>query len=538
MPQSKISVWILILTLLMSLAACGGSSSGPGGNHELKPDPITTPDSFSFAPQEGLTLGELVESNTITLGGITAAASISISNGEYKLGDGDYTDEDGRIEPEQSLTVRTTAPESANTTKEVVVTVGGVSGRFVVSTMEDSEPPTASIVFPNVISATENTELTIRGTAEDALSEIARVTLIVNGAEEYEVESEDNFASWQAKVTLTPGAEHTITVSVEDEYGNVDAEAATAVVHQQEWDEAFPDDEHVFERAEGMTYDEEGHRVFVGDWNTNSVITVDLFTGKRNEFFKGEGGGVDGAAALVIDRPQNRLLVVNERSSTVYSLNLDGELQPTLLTSRDHTSADQPLFSSPRGIALDPQNPNRAFVTAAGISRNLSGLDLSTGLRTLLSDSETPDGENPFAEPRGLLVDHSNDRILVGSWSGGKVVISVDIETGERAIFSGAGIGGGDVEFWCPHSLGSDQLSERVLVGDCDKGIISVDINSGERTVITEIIHRRDYNHGMFLYVEEGWQVLYYVDTRHRALLMLDLETKEHVILSKGVSPD
>src|SRR5690625_2474272 len=537
MPQSKISVWILILTLLMSLAACGGSSSGPGGNHELKPDPITTPDSFSFAPQEGLTLGELVESNTITLGGITAAASISISNGEYKLGDGDYTDEDGRIEPEQSLTVRTTAPESANTTKEVVVTVGGVSGRFVVSTMEDSEPPTASIVFPNVISATENTELTIRGTAEDALSEIARVTLIVNGAEEYEVESEDNFASWQAKVTLTPGAEHTITVSGEDEYGNVDAEAATAVVHQQEWDEAFPDDEHVFERAEGMTYDEEGHRVFVGDWNTNSVITVDLFTGKRNEFFKGEGGGVDGAAALVIDRPQNRLLVVNQRRRTVYSLNLDGELQPTLLTSRDHPSADQPAFSSPRGIALDPKNPDRAFVTAAGISRNLSGLDLSTGLRTWLSDSETPDGENPFSEPGGLLVDDNNSRVLVGNW-GSRNVLSVDKETGKRTVFSGPETPNGGIDLKCPINLGSDQLSERILVGDCEIGIIEVDIETGMRTLISDIIHRQDYDHGMHLYVEEGWEVLYYVDRVHRALLMLDLETKEHVILSKGVSPD
>src|SRR5690625_2137156 len=285
----------------MSLAGCGGSSSGPRGTHEPRPAPITTPASGRSPPQEGLTLGELVESNTITLGGIMTAADISLYYGDYKLGDGDYTDEDGRIEPEQSLTVRTTAPESANTTKEVVVTVGGVSGRFVVSTMEDSEPPTASIVFPNVISATENTELTIRGTAEDALSEIARVTLIVNGAEEYEVESEDNFASWQAKVTLTPGAEHTITVSVEDEYGNVDAEAATAVLHQQEWDEAFPDDEHVFERAEGMTYDEEGHRVVVGDWNTNSVITLDLIRGKRNEFFKGEGGGVDGAPGRVME---------------------------------------------------------------------------------------------------------------------------------------------------------------------------------------------------------------------------------------------
>src|SRR5690625_4367339 len=354
MPQSKFSVWILILTLCALLTACGGSSGSdpqpephqpppgqstpgddnepddPGGNTE--PEPITTPNSFSFAPQEGVTPGELLESNTITLTGITAPATISIANGEYKLGDGSFTAEAGHIEPGQSLTLRTTAPNRPDTTKETVVTVGGVAGRFIVHTMEDKEPPIASIIFPNVISATDNTALTIRGTAEDALSEIARVTLMVNGTEEYEVETEDSFVSWQAKVTLTPGAEHTITVSVEDEHGNVDAEAATAVVHQQEWGEAFPDDENVFLKAEGMTYDEEGHRVFVGDWNTNSVITVDLFTGKRNEFFKGEGGGVDGAAALVIDRPQNRLLVVNERSSTVYSLNLSGALQPTLLT--------------------------------------------------------------------------------------------------------------------------------------------------------------------------------------------------------------
>src|SRR5690625_7808831 len=126
MPQSKISVWILILTLLTALAACGGSSSGPGGNHEPKPDPITTPNSFSFAPQEGVTPGELVESNTITLTGITAPASISITNGEYKLGDGSFTAEAGHIEPGQSLTLRTTAPNRPDTTIASVSTVGGV----------------------------------------------------------------------------------------------------------------------------------------------------------------------------------------------------------------------------------------------------------------------------------------------------------------------------------------------------------------------------------------------------------------------------
>src|SRR5690625_483971 len=73
MPQSKFSVWILILTLCALLTACGGSSGSdpqpephqpppgqstpgddnepddPGGNTE--PEPITTPNSFSFAPQ-------------------------------------------------------------------------------------------------------------------------------------------------------------------------------------------------------------------------------------------------------------------------------------------------------------------------------------------------------------------------------------------------------------------------------------------------------------------------------------------------------
>src|SRR5690625_53934 len=225
MPQSKLSIWMLILTLLTALAACGGSSSGPGGNHEPKPDPITTPDSFSFAPQEGVTPGELVESNTITLTGITAPATISIANGEYKLGDGSFTAEAGHIEPGQSLTLRTTAPNRPDVTKETVVTVGGVAGRFIVHTMEDTEPPTASIIFPNVISASEQRTLTIRGTAEDELSEVARVTLVVNGLESAsKLKSEDNFATWQVTLPLEADTEHTITVSVEDEFGNVDTE--------------------------------------------------------------------------------------------------------------------------------------------------------------------------------------------------------------------------------------------------------------------------------------------------------------------------
>src|SRR5690625_7882810 len=111
---------------------------------------------------------------------------------------------------------------------------------------------------------------------------------------------------------LEADTEHTITVSVEDEFGNVDTEAATSVVHEQAWDKEFPNNDNVFLSAEGMTYDEGRHRVFVADQNTDSVIEVDLLTGERKEFFSGNRD-FSSATALVIDRPQNRLL---DRKST------------------------------------------------------------------------------------------------------------------------------------------------------------------------------------------------------------------------------
>src|SRR5690625_807190 len=123
-----------------------------------------------------------------------------------------------------------------------------------------------------------------------------------------------------------------------------------------------------------MTYDEGRHRVFVADQNTDSVIEVDLLTGERKEFFSGNRD-FSSATALVIDRPQNRLLVANRRENTVYSLNLEGELQPTLLNSRTYPDEEQPLLWSPMGIALDPQNPDRAFITS-NMGDNLAELNL------------------------------------------------------------------------------------------------------------------------------------------------------------------
>ena len=55
----------------------------------------TTPDAFNFLDQTGVGLSQVLESNTITLGGINTGAAISITGGEYKIGTGTYTSTPG-----------------------------------------------------------------------------------------------------------------------------------------------------------------------------------------------------------------------------------------------------------------------------------------------------------------------------------------------------------------------------------------------------------------------------------------------------------
>ena len=58
--------------------------------------PDTTPDPFTFTAQTGAALNATATSNTITVSGINAAASISITGGTYSVNGGSYTSSAGR----------------------------------------------------------------------------------------------------------------------------------------------------------------------------------------------------------------------------------------------------------------------------------------------------------------------------------------------------------------------------------------------------------------------------------------------------------
>ncbi|MBM3351335.1 MAG: DUF1566 domain-containing protein [Betaproteobacteria bacterium] len=95
----------------------------------------TTPDAFSFTAQSDVAISTLIESNTITVAGINAAATISVTNGEYRINGGAYTSTAGTVTNGQTVTVRHTSSASGSAATNTTLTIGGVSATFTSTTL-------------------------------------------------------------------------------------------------------------------------------------------------------------------------------------------------------------------------------------------------------------------------------------------------------------------------------------------------------------------------------------------------------------------
>jgi hypothetical protein len=94
----------------------------------------TTPNVFTFTDQTGVALNTVATSNTITVSGICAPASISISDGTYSINGGLYTSSSGTVSNGNTVTVQQTSSGSYSTTTNATLTIGGVSDTFSVTT--------------------------------------------------------------------------------------------------------------------------------------------------------------------------------------------------------------------------------------------------------------------------------------------------------------------------------------------------------------------------------------------------------------------
>ena len=99
------------------------------------------PNAFAFAPISGVLLNSQVVSATLTIGGINAATPITIEGGEYSVSGGAFTSAPGTVLDGQGVRVRVTSNSGFLSTKRAVVTIGGVSANFDVTTVAEDPVP-------------------------------------------------------------------------------------------------------------------------------------------------------------------------------------------------------------------------------------------------------------------------------------------------------------------------------------------------------------------------------------------------------------
>lgn len=106
------------------------------GTYELTGTNIsdTEPDPFWFIEKYGVRANDLITSGTMQIMGITAPADISVSGGEYKIGNGSFTALPGKIANGQTVTVRLLSGTGSLEQKKAALTIGGMTAEFKVTT--------------------------------------------------------------------------------------------------------------------------------------------------------------------------------------------------------------------------------------------------------------------------------------------------------------------------------------------------------------------------------------------------------------------
>ena len=108
----------------------------------------TTPNAFSFTAVTNAEQGVLYPSVSATISGINHSATVSITGGEYSVSGGPYTSGSGIVNNGDQVTVRQTSSASYSTKTDAVLTIGGVSGTFSVTTLAADTTPAAFTFTP------------------------------------------------------------------------------------------------------------------------------------------------------------------------------------------------------------------------------------------------------------------------------------------------------------------------------------------------------------------------------------------------------
>ena len=135
---------------------------------------------------------------------------------------------------------------------------------------------------------------------------------------------------------------------------------------------------------------------------------------------------------------------------------------------------------------LDKTN-NQVFV--ADYDKNaILNVNLTTGLRSIVSDLTFPNASNYFYNPSDLILDNDINRLLVvDNDLSTPAIISVHPETGIRTVLSNSSYPDTVNALIVPHGIVKDSLNNRLYVTDEDlQALVVIEATTGERVILSK----------------------------------------------------
>lgn len=479
---------ILILGLIAVLTACGGGGGGNDNDPIDPPPPVsdTTPDNFTFTAVTNADVSAPVESNSITVDGINAAAAISITGGEYKIASGEYTSSNSTVTDGQSVTVRLTTPEAGNQTREATLLIGGVSATFTVTTRPDDTTPDA-FAFPAVTGVATETQTTSETVTISGINTATPISITIG---EYSIAGGVYTA---ANGTITNGQTVAVRLS-----SSADTNAETqAVLTIGELSAHFS----VTTAPDTTPADFSPDLLPVTGAQLSAVLTSNPITVSDIDVavpisITGGEYAIDGGDFTAVESTVNAGQMVVVRATAPSSLNTSQEAILSIggvqgsfeITTLADTTAPVAEFMFPPPVSMtegdtlrirgkvqdDYSSVESATINVNGIEQTLAitpnedgtvswdvTVELVEGENTLVvsaidgegNDSldgegmaqvkvrrdaglnSYPDSASPLIAPRAMVYDQNNDRLLVTGDESISIISSIDVQTGERSLF-------------------------------------------------------------------------------------------------------
>lgn len=511
----------------------------------------TTPDAFAFAAQTNAAFNTEYTS-TITVAGIDTAVPISITGGTYSIEGGAFTAAAGTVSVNNTVVVKGTSTSASESTHNVVLTIGGVSATYAITTVADTTPPVAEFKFPTPYTMSEANTVKVRGTATDD-NAITNVKVVVRSFKldtpadtlstteiNATPKAEGDYSSWTVDVPLTALAENEIKVVATDDRENETqlAEANKVVIRQADVANAFPDEVNEFSRLiEFSALDGDRNRILVSD--ERKIIAVDVHTGKRTVFSEHQSVCNNIISGLTIDTQNSRLYGVCEEEVLLEFNLLDGALVGEYAISLN--------LGRNYGLSLDRFNGrNRLVLVEHAFKSRIISFDLDSKEFAVISPH---DESLPIIDPfGGIALDGDSYWVTSGGQNSDAArhkIIKVNAITGKRDVFADNSTGSGELfsallddgETAYLSAIVKDTQNNRFIVMESiSSKLISVDIDTGARSLFKDVSYNSmdspvisydmdlDETNGRFLVL----------DQLRRSVVMVDLETREKIIVSKS----